>query len=119
MIPILLGIGLIVITGIVISNRRSRSAATTPGKRYNPFSAVELIPGRGSCADAKRLAGLRMLASEAPALPLDGCTRNCNCAFKRSSDRRQINRRRCDDGLPADFIYVGEEKRSDAKRRAS
>jgi hypothetical protein len=85
---------------------RSASAA-----KPEAFGSVELVPGARCCGAAQELSGTRILAAEAPALPLDGCELRCNCAYKRYTDRRHINRRRGDDGLPEHFIYSGEENR--------
>jgi hypothetical protein len=69
-----------------------------------------------SCAGAQALAGSRILAADAPVLPVDGCDVRCTCAYRRYADRRSENRRRADDGLYDDFIYAGQEKRQRDRR---
>lgn len=93
-----------------------KPSTKTPAKPTNPFSAVELVTGRSSCRKAKLLSGTRQLLPEAPVLPIDGCDTHCRCSYKRHSDRRHINRRRTDDGLPEGFIWAGEMKRRRDRR---
>lgn len=116
-------IGVIVVVAVlstVMVRRRSASpkSSSTPAAKPKKFGAVELVAGRSSCTAAKELAGERLLATEAPMLPLAGCTTNCRCSYRRYQDRRDINRRRGDDGLPEDFIYGGSENRSRRDRRS-
>jgi hypothetical protein len=113
-----LGVVLIIAALAVVMIRRGfpRSRAEAEPQRH-PFAAVELIPGAGSCAAAKKLAGNRMLVAEAPVLPLDECGRRCRCSYKWYADRRQINRRRIDDGFPEQLVYQGSENRVRTDRR--
>ena len=114
---------LVAIVILVIFRERFSSARAAPSSQRqrvgtaDRFGAVELIAGASSCASAKELAGERILAAEAPVLPLDGCKARCRCAYQRYTDRRDINRRRGDDGLSDDFIYAGSENRSREERR--
>ena len=115
----LAAIVILVVFGLRFSS--ARAAPTCKRQRVGTvdrFGAVELIAGAGSCSAARKLAGERILAAEAPVLPLDGCTERCRCAYERYADRRDINRRRGDDGLSEDFIYAGSENRSREERRA-
>ena len=89
------------------------AAKPTP---INPYCAVELVIGPDSCAKARILAGSHLLSSEAPVLPIDGCNRQCLCSYRRHEDRRSVNRRRGDDGLPENFIYAAEENRQRNRR---
>jgi len=121
MLPITLGVCLLAMAfAFVFLRNRSKKTAPpdrTPTPRGNAFAAVELVPGYNGCAQAKKMALEPMLAADAPALPLDGCRQQCRCKFKKhDGDRRQINRRRKDDGLPEDFIYAGGEHRSNDRR---
>jgi len=109
---------LVLVVATVVSRRQSTSSRATPAPRRPRFGAVELIAGANSCAAAKKLAGERLLAADAAILPLDGCSAQCRCSYQRYSDRREINRRREDDGLPEHFIYVGAESRSQDSRRS-
>lgn len=116
-----LAIGALVMAAVLVAalfRQRSSSSRTAPTPQRQEFGAVELIAGTGSCAAAKRLAGDRILAAEAPMLPLDGCTTRCRCSYRRYTDRRDMNRRRSDDGLSDIYIYAGRENRSREDRRS-
>lgn len=114
----ILGIAALVAAFLVVVIRRGFPwPRAAPKTERHPFAAVELIPGSGSCASAKKLAGRRELVTEAPALPLDRCTRRCRCAYKWYEDRRHVNRRRSDDGIRENFMYTGPEHRLRSDRR--
>ena len=124
MLPITLGLCLLVVVVVVAvvflrARPRMEPSRRAPAPQRQPFAAVDLVPGTTSCAHAKSLSLQPMLVDDAPALPLDGCTEKCRCRFKKVyADRRQINRRRGDDGLCEDFIYAGRENRSGDSRRS-
>jgi hypothetical protein len=63
--------------------------------RIEPWSAVRLVTQGESCSRATATASQRLLAREAPALPLKGCTRAavCNCMYRHYNDRRAGPRR--------------------------
>lgn len=120
MLPIALGVCLLAVP-LAIVLLRSRPKVEPPGRantpRGNSFAAVELIPGSNGCSRAREMSLEPMLAADAPALPLEGCKEQCRCRFrKHDGDRRQINRRRKDDGLCENFIYAGGENRSNDRR---
>jgi hypothetical protein len=98
---------------------RSRPSPARPlpasaGERY---ASVEIRPRSGACAAAHALAGQLFLAQQAPALPLDGCTKTrCDCTFAKRSDRRTDDRRWGHEGLGA-AMFVNAERRSTADRR--
>jgi hypothetical protein len=117
----LIAIGILVLAAVfatVLIRRRSSSPKPAPPPKRPRFGAVELVAGSSSCGAAKQLAGERLLAADAPMLPLPECTTRCRCSYRRYGDRRDINRRRGDDGLPEDFIYAGSEGRSRHERRS-
>ncbi len=61
----------------------------------NPYHAVEISPGPGSCKAASALKGLRHLARSAPMLPLPGCPADaCRCRYLHYEDRRSGEDRR-------------------------
>jgi hypothetical protein len=109
--------------GVVIYLFTRRAVTTAPDSRApkdQRFDAVALVPGTASCTQAISLSSQLMLVSEAPMLPLSGCTETCHCTYrKRSADRREINRRRNDDGVPEFFPHAGAENRSGDSRRTS
>ncbi|MEE8281207.1 MAG: hypothetical protein V3R50_02410 [Gammaproteobacteria bacterium] len=84
-----------------------------------PFSAVEISLGAGSCEAARELVDQKLLAKDAPSFPLPGCTQQCNCAWKKFRDRRQLNRRRADDGLGDPIVFADTDSRlGDDDRRS-
>lgn len=107
----------LLVMAVLIVRRKSSVVQRTPQKKPNRFAAVELKPSLESCEAAHQLAGKRLLANDAPALPLEGCTERCRCAYKRFTDRRQERRRASDYGLPAPIIFAGQDKRKSPDRR--
>ena len=61
-----------------------------------PYAAVELVAAKCLCAAVLAMPPGRMLASEAPALPLAGCTSpsGCRCRYQKYPDRRSGTDRR-------------------------
>lgn len=120
MVPIALGVCLLVVPiALILFRKRSNVTPPRPARtpRRQEFAAVELVPGSNGCAPARELSLHPMLAADAPALPLEGCEVQCRCRFrKHQGDRRQIHRRRGDDGLAETFIYAGGENRTSERR---
>lgn len=113
-----LAIGVILLAmAVIVVRRRSAAGRATPRKQPNKFAAAELQPGLESCEAARQLAGKRLLATDAPMLPLDGCTERCRCAYKRYTDRRQEARRTADYGFEPTITFVGQERRRNPDRR--
>ena len=102
---------------VFIVRRKSSVAKKVPQKKPNRFAAVELMPALESCEAAQQLAGKRILANDAPVLPLEGCTERCRCAYKRLADRRQGQGRASDYGLPGPIMFTGQDKRKKRDRR--
>lgn len=86
------------------------------------YRGVEVIPDPGKCCTSvKALAGRRLLAHEAPQLPMPGCDQpTCECRFEQYSDRRTDARRDADVGIGtmAD-MYVSEDARASRPGRRS
>jgi hypothetical protein len=84
------------------------------------FSAVSIEPGsRGCCEAVRKLVNRRILASEAPMLPLDDCSQpgECQCAYKKWPDRREEGDRRTGySGLASQF-HAATERRDGKDRR--
>lgn len=107
---------------------RKKSAIPTraakPGSTSSPYQSVELVVSPGGCCSASEaLSGKRLLASEAPVLPLPGCDQSkCQCRYDRHTDRRTEARRASDVGLhvAADmYRRAGKCARKDNGRRAT
>ena len=77
-------------------NRSARRA-----KPNSEFRGVEVIPDANACCTAaKALSGRRLLADEAPQLPMPDCDQaSCQCRFQQYSDRRTDLRRDADAGI--------------------
>ena len=95
-----------------------RLAAPRRGPDYH---AVSIKPGAYACNEANEIAGDRFLASEAPEIPLPGCTSsNCECHFVHHKDRRGGKDRRSpftSGGLAAATGKYAEERRHGKERR--
>jgi hypothetical protein len=63
--------------------------------QIEPWSAVRIATRGETCAKAQALRDKRLLARDAPALPLKGCTMSaaCNCMYRHYADRRAASRR--------------------------
>lgn len=83
------------------------------------FHGVQVLPGRGACAEVIELEGKRLLSEEAPMLPLAACSHftSCTCRYRHFKDRRTESRRDTDDGLPP--RHVEQERRSLSGRRVT
>lgn len=80
----------------------------------NPYHAVAIrVRGKG-CDAARELKGKRYLSTEAPLLPLAGCSSaNCVCQYVHFDDRRHYDRR----GPYPLRIFSGDERRGTNGRR--
>jgi hypothetical protein len=89
------------------------------GVNTDSFDAVQLVVGSICCDAARDFPRQALLKSEAPILPLPGCNRpKCECKYRKHvGDRRQIRRRRADDGLLDDLRFAGENHRTGDDRR--
>jgi hypothetical protein len=86
--------------------------------RIEPWSAVRIATRGETCAKAQALRDQRLLARDAPALPLKGCTMSatCNCMYRHYADRRAATRRNSPGtGQPPPVTPV--ERRSARERR--
>jgi len=59
------------------------------------WQAVSIVPGAGACAAVQELRQQRFLTRAAPRLPLAECNNQdqCQCKYKRYTDRRASPRR--------------------------
>ena len=95
---------------------------SAPKTESTEFHAVSLKVGTYACDAAKKIAGQRYLASEAPKIPLAGCTAadDCACRFVHHKDRRTGKDRRSpftSGGLAAASGKYEKERRQGRERR--
>ncbi len=101
------------------SSRTSDRVEHQEIKRAQPFAGVEIHCGKNACSHAKGLVGEKLLAANAPILPLTRCSAaTCECRYRKIDDRREDSRRGSDVGLES-LIYAAAERRLDAQRRSS
>ena len=89
-----------------------------PGSKTYPAVIISTVANR--CAAVDTLEGKRVLAIDAPALPVPGCTMpaRCRCRFKKHSDRREDEQgRRFSYGQERSAWYAGSQRRISSGRR--
>ena len=101
-LPVLLLLALLLLAvWLLIRLRRDKQGDAEPavspasGSAASEFHAVSIKVTGNACRAAKELTGQRFLSSDAPLLPLPGCTMaECNCRFVHHKDRRTGKDRR-------------------------
>jgi hypothetical protein len=90
-----------------------------PQKPAEEWHAVEIIPQRFACPEARALAKRRFLSREAPRLPLPDCSTpwRCDCTYRHFQDRRTGPRRAWERGLPG-LPWHGKNRRDKRGRRS-
>ena len=84
------------------------------------FPAVTIASPENCCGAVSALEGVRILAENAPALPLPNCTmpKLCRCRFKKYVDRREDEQgRRFNYGGERSAWYAGAQRRKLRGRR--
>jgi hypothetical protein len=78
-----------------IQREGSRAGAVAHIHVTNPWHAVGISTGVSCCQASVALRQTRFLSSQAPTLPLQGCTepKSCVCKYRHFSDRRSGPRR--------------------------
>lgn len=73
---------------------RGEAGGRSSVRDLHPYHCVAIESPATACAAARQLKGQRFLASEAPSLPLSGCSSlNCTCVYAHFDDRRHHVRR--------------------------
>jgi len=94
----------------------------------NPWHAVGISTGVSCCKASVFLRETRFLSSQAPPLPLQGCTlpKSCVCKYKHFSDRRSGPRRATESELFQNALsrhtaasWTTQERRARRGRRAT
>ncbi|MEX2343353.1 MAG: hypothetical protein WD647_10575 [Steroidobacteraceae bacterium] len=91
----------------------------TQSKKY---PAVTIATATNCCGAAAALEGVRILAAQAPPLPMPNCTmpRECRCRFKKYTDRRDDEQgRRFHFSQERAAWYAGGQRRKSRGRRAA
>jgi hypothetical protein len=85
------------------------------------FHAVSVVSKADACTAAQALKDVKLLATDAPRLPLDDCNQPaaCSCKFRHHDDRRVDLRRAVDFTNSASRQFVSLERRQRRGRRAS
>lgn len=86
----------------------------------NPFHAVSISPGDDRCQAAEQMVGMRFLSTEAPQVPLYGCTaESCTCRYVHHEDRRSKMKRRDRDVWNRNSAVVMHDRRRSSGRRTT
>jgi hypothetical protein len=107
----------------LLSRLRGSEPTPPPAVRApaRPFQAISIYRGVDACELARRSSERRVLAKDAPKLPLPGCTMSetCECRYIKHGDRRAEPRRLVDFGASPDLtLFDGKERRRANGRRA-
>lgn len=86
-------IALMAVIVMIFIRWRNRASVVVMGtksvKPYGAFHCVHIRYPATACMAVKKLTNERFLASEAPSLPVPGCTAGrCECSFVHHDDRR-------------------------------
>jgi hypothetical protein len=105
-------------------SRRRAASQDSVSRQKKPaggrFGAVEIRIRSDACRAARSLEGQRLLAKDAPVLPLSDCTAaHCSCKFAKWSDRRAEGRRLEHGGLSASFFLANNRRTRRDRRRAA
>lgn len=88
--------------------------------KRNRYAAVTVQTDVIACAAVERYIGRRVLVSEAPSLPVPGCTaKTCECRFVKYPDRRAQRERRIPFSQGSIMFRVGNiiDRRKQSDRR--
>lgn len=98
-------------------DRREKTAS-----QANQYKSVSIHPGESACPAASKFGNRRILASQAPALPLGSCSaETCTCRYFTYGDRRSClsNRRVSTEALPkvASLFRHGNRRKGVDRRK--
>jgi hypothetical protein len=111
-----------------IERAEARGATSINIRAINPWHAVAVSTGKPCCRASVAARTVRYLSSEAPPLPLAGCTQPdaCLCKYKHHGDRRVGPRRTTDSDLYKNALsrhvmarLTIQDRRSTKGRRAT
>jgi len=93
-----------------------------PTAQSRKYPAVTIATGTDGCAALSALGDARILAAQAPTLPIPNCSMpaKCRCRFKKYVDRRDDDEgRRFRFGVERATWYAGGQRRKSGGRRAA
>ena len=90
-----------------------------PCRTPKKYPAVTIVTGTNCCGAVRALEGMRILAIQAPALPMPNCTMpaDCRCRFKKYVDRREDEQGRRFQFGGERAWYAGGQRRKSRGRR--
>jgi hypothetical protein len=91
-----------------------------PASIPKKWHAISVEAKSASCPQAHELRKKRFLSGEAPALPLQDCTKRaaCPCTYKHHDDRRGKSRRSDGSGISSSAKAPSSERRASRGRRS-
>jgi len=120
---------IVALAWLFVRIRRGRDGATDagissrPAKQDPTYHAVSIKYSSSACNAAKAMAGVRLLSTEAPRLPLPDCdAAECQCRFAHHPDRRSQRDRRspfAPSGFGGGTGSFAQERREKKDRRKS
>ena len=102
------------------SRTGTSSNSARPASIPKKWHAISVDAKAVSCVAAQDLRRKRFLSNEAPALPLEGCTKRatCPCTYRHHDDRRSKSRRESEAGISSNASKHGTERRTSRGRRS-
>jgi hypothetical protein len=99
---------------------QSGADSARPASIPKKWHAISIDSKALSCVMAQDLRKKRFLSKEAPALPLEGCTKraSCPCTYKHHDDRRSKERRDSEARISSSTSKQGPERRTSRGRRS-
>jgi hypothetical protein len=101
---------------VPLVEEKSKSGALA--KKFS-WHAVSIVRGRASCAAVGQLNGQRWLSTQAPRLPVQGCSKDqCTCSYRHHADRRVQDRREASVIVSSPPPKEGERRSARTDRRS-
>lgn len=114
---LLLALILALAGGLWWSQHRQTTHTSLPEPKPRDHPGVMIVAGPHACSAVSQLSGRRLLAREAPLLPLSSCdSGQCQCMYQHLKDRRQPQDRR-HITVDIDEHHKQHEKRQGRERR--
>jgi len=102
---------------LVLRRARATAPPQSPTKAGGRFGGVEIRTRKGACDAARELEGKRILAKNAPPLPLPSCVAaRCACSFTKLADRRTDGRRWQQEGMTASLFQAANRRKQRDRR---